>query len=768
VERVAFEVVGVVQGVGFRPWAHRRATELGLVGWVANASGRVVGEVAGALGSVDAFVSTIHHGPPAAVVERVTVRRESVGSVTDGFEIREVTGARGADAGGWEAVAPDRVTCVACLAELADPADRRSGHPFVSCPACGPRATIVTAPPWARASTTMAGFERCGRCLAEHDDPLDRRHHHEAICCPDCGPRLVAHGPAGAVTTDPVAVAAEVLRGGGVVALKGLGGHQLLVDATDETAVGRLRAFKVRPDQPFAVMVADLDAATALARFDDRDAEVLAGPVGPVVVVPVRTDVALALSVGRGSRLVGLLLPTTPVHHLLVRAVGRPVVVTSGNRSGEPIVVDDDRALAWLGEGVDLALAHDRPIALAADDSVVRPLAGVPTLLRRARGHVPTALDLPVAVPDGRTVLAVGAQVKAVIGVARGHRALLSPHLGDLDDPSVLDRFEASVARAAEWVGAVPGVVVHDLHPGYRSTAFAETWAAEHGARLVGVQHHHAHAAACLAEHGESGPTLAVTFDGLGWGPDGTAWGGEVLEVDLVGFRRVASLESTVMPGGVAAVRAPWRMAAAWAVAAGLPDAGLDIARRHAEGWEAVADLARRGATAMSPATSSVGRLIDAVAALVGLDPAGSGRTTFEGQAAMALEQAADPSVSDAYPAPLRAVDDGWVMAGTDLVRGVVEDVAAGVAVGTIAARFHHGLVGMAAEAVEQAADRTGRRTVVLSGGCFQNDLLTTGLVAELERRGCRVLRHRRVPPNDGGLALGQLAVAAARLVAEG
>jgi hydrogenase maturation protein HypF len=545
---------------------------------------------------------------------------------------------------------------------------------------------------------------------------------------------------------DPLAGAAARLRDGAVVAVKGLGGYHLAARADDEAAVARLRARKHREDKPFAVLAADLAAAGRLCVVDPAGAALLAGPGRPIVLLPVRPGAAVAPSVAPGNRSLGLMLPYTPLHHLLVEEVGVPFVLTSGNLSDEPIAYLDGDARERLGGIADAFCLHDRPIHIRTDDSVTRPFRGRELILRRSRGYAPRPLRLPWAF--SRPVLAGGAELKSTFCVARGHHAFVSHHIGDLENYETYRSFTEGIEHFCRLFDVTPEVVAHDLHPEYLSTKYAHDQ--EH-VELVGVQHHHAHIASCLADNGEEGPVLGVAFDGLGWGPDGTIWGGELLVADLSGYQRVGHLEAVPMPGGAAAIREPWRMAAAYLG----DDAPARLRARHEGRWEAVLGLARSGMS--SPLTSSAGRLFDAVAAVVGVRDA----VNYEGQAAIELEQRADPSVRDGYPmavgegAPLR-------LAGGDLVRAAAADLGAGVPVPTIAARFHNGLAAAVARACARLREEHGLATVALSGGVFQNLLLLGRLVDSLEADGFRVLVHSRVPPNDGGISLGQAAVTGA------
>ena len=713
-ERRRVRVTGVVQGVGFRPFVHALAHRHRLAGHVRNDGGIVITEVEGPPEALERFASALAaEAPPLARVATIEVEAlEPTGA--RGFQIERSSGAA---APGATPLPPDVATCPDCVRELFDPANRRYRHPFITCTHCGPRFTIVTGLPYDRARTTMAGFAMCERCAREYADPTDRRHHAETICCPDCGPQLRL----------PLEEAVAILRDGGVLAVKGLGGYHLACDATSEAAVARLRERKRREAKPLAVMSAQPEQ---LARLSARERALLEAPARPIVIARRRAGAPVARAVAPDSRWLGVMLPYTPLHHLLATDAGVPLVMTSGNLTDEPICIDDEEARQRLGAIADAFLDHDRPIHRRCEDSVVR--ASFP--LRRSRGHAPDWLALPRRA--ARPLIATGAELKATFCVAHGSRAWLSAHLGDLDAPAARAAFAADVELALEALRLTPELVACDLHPDYASTR----WALEQDAELVRVQHHHAHAAACLAEHGRTDEVLALVFDGTGLGTDGTLWGGELLLCDLERFERLAHLEPVALPGGEAAIREPWRMAAAY----------LERAARPVpfERWPAVRQSLRTG----SPSSSGMGRLFDAVAALV----CGAERVSYEGQAAIMLEELA--AATPAAPYRCR-VEDGLIH-GSDLVAAVHDDLRAGRPRREIAAAFHEGVAAAAVTACEQAA---AARTVVLSGGSFQNLRLLGSVGAGLRSRGFHVLAHRHVPPNDGGISYGQAAVAAAR-----
>ncbi|WP_433533105.1 carbamoyltransferase HypF [Micromonospora sp. CA-263727] len=749
VRRVQVRVEGIVQGVGFRPFVHALATEYDLAGFVGNDTSGVFVEVEGDGGRLAAFVADLsRRAPTLAQVDRLTTEPVPPTGQPGFAIVTSVTGV-GRDA----LISPDTATCPDCLAELGDPADRRHGYPFTNCTNCGPRFTIVEDVPYDRRSTTMADFPLCAACAAEYADPGDRRFHAEPVCCPACGPALrFVTADGSPLPGEPLDTAVRWLRAGRIVAVKGLGGFHLAARADDDRAVAALRARKHREEKPFAVMVADLPAARTLVDVAPAAEPVLTGARRPVVLLPRRADAPVAGSVAPGNRDLGVLLPYTPLHRLLLRRLATPIVLTSGNLSDEPIAYRDDEARRRLAPIADGFLLHDRRIHVRTDDSVVRVFRGRELPLRRSRGYVPA----PVTVPwrFDRPVLACGAELKNTFCVAKGGRAFVSHHIGDLENYETLRAFTDGIAHFTRLFDVRPEIVAHDLHPEYLSTKYAR---GREDVELIGVQHHHAHIASCLADNGDPGPVIGVAFDGLGYGLDGTLWGGELLVADLAGFERVGHLGAVPMPGGAAAVREPWRMAAAYLdeiYGDAVPE--LPLRRRHERQWPAVVALARTGTN--SPRTSSAGRLFDAVSALLGRHD----RVSFEGQAAIALEQRADRDERGGYPVaaggpvPLRD-------AGCALVRCVVEDLLAGVDPGRIAARFHHGLADAVLRAAETVRQRTGLATVALSGGVFQNMLLLEAVVSGLERDGFRVLVHSRVPPNDGGISLGQAVIAAAR-----
>ena len=749
----------MVQGVGFRPWVYARAAELGLTGWVGNTAEGVRLEVEGSGGAVAAFADRLaRDAPPLARVDHVAWEDVTPTGGT-GFTIEASGGGPGRTL-----VSPDVAMCADCERELTDPRDRRHRHPFVTCTNCGPRFTIVTGLPYDRDTCTMAGFPMCPACAAEYADPADRRFHAQTVCCPDCGPVLTLTRPGAPPETGDAALdaARRLVADGGVVAVKGLGGFHLACDATDEQAVALLRKRKQRGDKPFAVLVPDVTAARGLAHLDAAEAALLTGHHRPIVLLRRRAGSPLAPSVAPGLDDVGLMVAYTPLHRLLLGLPGdRPgpgaLVLTSGNLAGEPIVTDDAEARERLAGLADAWLGHDRPIHVPCDDSVARVVDGVELPLRRSRGYAPLPVDLPF---DAPAALAVGGDVKNTFCLAEGRQAWLSAHVGDMDDLATQRAFGDAERHLETITGVRPTALAADAHPGYRSGRWAREHAAGRPVRLV--QHHHAHVTSTMAEHGHDGRSrvIGVAFDGTGYGDDGAAWGGEFLLADYAGFDRAAHLGAVPLPGGDAGVRNPCRMALSHLRAAGVAwDAGLPSVRACApEELRLLETQLERGLACV--ATTSMGRLFDAVASVAGVCQ----RIGYEAQAAVELEAVtrraeADGSYAFALqegPGPLR-LDPGPV------VSAAARDALAGEPAGVIGLRFHRAVVDGVAAVASRLRRRTGLEVVTLSGGVFANVLLTSWCAAALERDGFRVLRHRRVPPTDAGLALGQVAVLAHR-----
>ncbi|QEU90122.1 carbamoyltransferase HypF [Streptomyces kanamyceticus] len=756
-----FEVFGTVQGVGFRPFVHRLATGLGLAGWAANTAGHVEGTVAGPPDAVWEFIGRLRTGAPALAQVRqvrVTAVRGRLPLATSGFTIRHSDIARALPVGARE-VPPDAAICAACLNELLDPAARRFRYPFINCADCGPRATVIEDLPYDRIRTTMRRFPLCAACAAEYDDPTDRRFHAEPLACASCGPRLSWDALSGEAA---LRAAVKTVEGRGIVALKGLGGYQLVCDATDQVAVLALRERKRRPAKPFAVMVQDLCAVRELARLSGAERTVLESAARPVVLLAAQGP-GLAPAVRPRTRDVGLFLPTTGLHHLLLRELARPLVVTSGNIADEPIATDDAEARHALAEVADGFLTHDRPIRARYDDSVVQAVGRSVLTVRRARGLAPAPLPLPV--PATSPLVAVGAQLKHTFALADGHGAHLSSHGGDLADATTLDAFTQGYEDLVRLTGITPQAVAHDLHPGYLSTQ----WARTRSLRRIPVQHHHAHVAACAAEHDLRTPFVGVAYDGLGLGDDGTLWGGEILVADLTGYRRAGRFATAPLPGGEAAVQHPYRMALGYLHGTELlggPRPYPWLTRRFNERLDpteaaVVRSMVARGIN--SPRASSAGRLFDAVASLLGL----ADSVSYEGEAAGALEAAAGSVRALPLDHRLVRVDGLWVYDPGPTLIDLLDRQHSGEGVPALAAAFHLTLALVTAELVAHAVADGAPRTVCLAGGCFLNRRLLTEVRRRLRAQGLRVLVAGAVPVGDGGISYGQAAVAAARLAKE-
>ncbi|MFJ8160421.1 carbamoyltransferase HypF [Streptomyces sp. NPDC096136] len=769
-ERRRVTVRGVVQGVGFRPYVYTRATTLGLAGHVTNTPDGVVAEVEGSPSAVAAFCERLAaDAPPLAVVDTVDHRPVPLAGGAGFTIIASRTGGPPRTL-----VSPDTATCADCLAELADPADRRHRHPFITCTHCGPRFTIVTGLPYDRAHTTMARFPMCPDCAREYADPADRRFHAQPVACPACGPRLsllTGRPPRRAAAADPVAEARRLLADGAVLAVKGLGGYHLACDAGNPGAVAALRRRKDRGDKPFALMARDLPDVERLAELGPEERQLLTGAVRPIVLLRRRACApGPADAVAPGSPDLGVMLPYTPVHHLLLGLPGDPpgprlLVMTSGNLSGEPIVTDDAEALERLAGLADAWLTHDRPIHVPCDDSVVRVCDGEPLVLRRSRGYAPLPLPLPLPVPP---TLAAGGDLKNAFCLGEGRRAWLSAHIGDMDDLATQDAFAHAQRQLSALTGVAPARIAADRHPGYRSTR----WARDHaeGRPLVPVQHHHAHIASALAEHGHGGGrrVIGVAFDGTGYGDDGAVWGGEILLADYAGYTRFAHLAYVPLPGGDASVRRPYRMALSHLRAAGLgraPDLPC-VAACPPDELRVLETQLERGLNCVP--TSSMGRLFDAVSSLAGVCQ----YSGYEAQAAVELEAAAlqAPPGGRAYAFGLRLPAPGAarpvVADPAPVLAAAVADVRAGAGRPLVASRFHAAVAVLVADLCVLARAAHGLDTVALTGGVFCNTLLSSACARTLRARGFTVLRQHRVPPNDGGLALGQLMVAAAAATA--
>lgn len=767
-ERRAIAIQGVVQGVGFRPFVYGIARRLGLGGFVRNEVGNVLVEIEGDRGRVEQFLHELRtRPPPLARIDRIDWRPQPPRGQRL-FEI-EPSAAGTSD---QVHVCPDIAACDDCVRELFDPHNRRFRYPFINCTNCGPRLSIVQGAPYDRQRTTMAGFTMCPACRREYEDPLDRRFHAQPTACPACGPRLALLDALGraAPCDDPLAGLVAALKAGQIAAIKGLGGYHLACDASNARAVAELRRRKHRDEKPLAVMANDITAIEELCHVCDAERRLLTSPQRPIVLLSKRSDLPLAEQIAPGNPMLGVMLPYTPLHHLLMHDMGgRVLVMTSANRSDEPIAYADADAVHRLAGIADVFLAHDRPIHVRCDDSVTRLSGGEESPVRRSRGYAPLPISIPLECPH--PMLAVGGQLKNTFALGRGRQAILSHHVGDLDHLRALDAFERDIRLFEDLFAVAPRRLVHDLHPDYASTRYAKRRSESSGIPCLAVQHHHAHMASCLAEHGVEGPAIGVSFDGTGYGTDGAVWGGEFLIGDFRRFHRAAHLRYVAMPGGEQAIRQPWRMALAH-----LRDAGMEcpesiVRRVSAASVRTVQTMLDRRFN--SPLTSSVGRLFDAVACLAG----GRDRVSFEGQAAMELEwMAASSPIDSSYPFEIQPAPpprgdeppDAMTIDTRPLIRGVAQDAAARTPASVIARRFHTTLEEIILAVCGRIRKQTGLDRVALSGGVFMNALLASRALLRLEGVGFTVYRHRLVPPNDGGLSLGQIAVAAAQLAEHG
>jgi hydrogenase maturation protein HypF len=747
------EIRGTVQGVGFRPFVYQTARRTGVVGRVRNDSRGVLIDAFGPLESVDRFLHVLHcQAPPAARVQTI----ESMAIPYQ--EVSEFVIERSAESSEHRVSIPaDLATCDDCLREILDPRDRRYRYPFTNCTNCGPRYSIVNGAPYDRAKTSMSRFVMCDDCCREYEDPHDRRFHAQPNACPKCGPRLFAVTPLGrkVSTSDSINFAARALRAGLIVALKGLGGFHLACDATSSAAVQRLRDRKRREAKPLAVMVRDLAEADRIAELGDAERALLASIERPIVLARQRAG-ALAHEVSGQSPLVGLFLPYTPLHHLLLGDLAVPLVMTSGNISDEPMVTTNDDALEQLREIADLLLIHNRDIVTRVDDSVVRVIDGSPTLLRRARGYVPRAIDAGRKFVE--PILACGAHLKNTFCISAGSSAFLGPHIGDLETVETLRAYEAAIERMKEFVGVDPTVFAHDLHPDYFSTRYA---LAQEGVRTIAVQHHHAHVVSAMAEHQLEGPVVAVAYDGTGLGTDGTAWGGEILIAGYADFERFATFRGIPLAGGDQAIRQPWRTALAL-----LDDAFEGQPPLHAiplfRSMERPAIEAIRRMIARkfnSPIGRGVGRYFDAFGAFV----LGMPDSRYEGEIAFRWNVIADESERGLYPIVIRDGASPWEIDPRPMVRAAADDLLAGRPAPIISARFHNTIAAATIEVTRAALAARGEIPVVLSGGCFQNARLAESIIGAL-RPTSRVFMNHGIPPGDGGIALGQAFVADAQL----
>ncbi len=746
-------VTGVVQGVGFRPFVYRLATTLGLTGWVRNESGEVQIHVEGRVEAVGRFVDALRsEAPPSARIGHVEAEPATVEDRTT-FTVAPST-----TTDGRQPIAPDSAICAACEAELLDPSNRRYRYPFITCTDCGPRFTIIDTLPYDRDRTSMRTFAQCAHCLEEYQSPGDRRYHSETNSCPACGPRIELHVPGldeHVRETDTVLRrCVELLDAGRTLAIRGLGGFHLATDATSEAAVQRLRARKYREAKPLAVMVRDAGAARLLAHLSDDDCALLESPARPIVILPRRQGSPLATSVAPGLDSIGVVIAYTPLHILLLEAANRPLVMTSGNRSDEPIAIANADAFDRLADISDAFVLHDREILARYDDSVVRPTGAGPIVVRRARGYAPLPLRLPIPTPV--PLVAVGPHLKNTFTLVHGDLAFVSQHIGDLDTIETLEHFHDALAATQRQFSIEPQAVVHDLHPGYMSSEVAVRLGLE---PRVPVQHHHAHVAAVLAEHGRTGPVLGVAFDGVGLGVDGHVWGAEILVADLSGFERLVHLRYAPLPGGDRAARMPWRSALGYQsldtdAPFGLAYEGVDVGERHAATWQ----LDKRF---NAPLASSMGRLFDAAAAIIGLRR----RSHYEGQAAMELEATAGRRPGSHIPLPVTdEAGPPWQWDPIHLLSELGAQALKGANRRDLAAAFHDSIAAGTVAGLVRAREHTGLTSVALGGGVFQNARLVTTLSETLNAAGFDVLLPHALSPNDGAISFGQAAIGAAQL----
>ena len=744
--RLSVTVRGAVQGVGFRPFVHHLANELGLAGWVRNSAQGVVVEVEGGRQRLDQFLKRlVDDRPPLSYFQGVESSYLPVTGAREFLILKsDENGAKTA------VVLPDAAVCRDCLREIDDPLDRRFRYPFTNCTNCGPRYSIIEAVPYDRRHTSMKKFRMCEECYAEYTDPDDRRFHAQPNACPACGPRLGFWDKDGHDLTqmdDPLMSAAQSIRDGEIVAVKGLGGFHLMVDARDSDAVSELRRRKHREEKPLAVMFPDLETLESVCVVTEQERNFLTSSESPIVLLEKRRDIdQLCEEIAPGNPYIGAMLPYTPLHYLLLSEIGFPVVATSGNLSDEPICIDEHEALHRLRGIADHFLVHDRPIVRHVDDSIVRIMMGRPAVLRRARGYAPLPVKVAENLPAG---LAVGGQLKNSIAISNGDQIFVSQHIGDLETGPAHDAFERVIGDLEQLLEAKPTSVAHDLHPDYLSTA----WARDTDLTPVPVQHHYAHVLSCMSENDVEPPVLGIAWDGTGYGIDGTIWGGEFLRINEAGFDRFAHFKTFPLPGGDAAIREPRRSAIGLLYSIFGDDTFefLDLApiRDLSPPERAVIrTMLNRGIN--SPSTSSAGRIFDAVASLVGLKQV----SRFEGQAAMELEFAADQRTTSHYSFFLDTSRSPIVINTSGLVKSILRDLGNDVPTHTIAARFHNTM----AEIIVAVAKLAGEEKIALSGGCFQNRLLTESAITRLRAEGFEVYWHQRVPANDGGLALGQLA----------
>ncbi len=750
VQALSIRVRGIVQGVGFRPFVFQLAERYRLAGWVRNTNQQVEIEVEGGGEALDNFMRDLRErAPPLARIDEIAAEARPL----SGYGSFEIIESRASE--GWQSIPPDTATCAECLAGVLDASERRYGYAFTNCTHCGPRFTIIDSLPYDRDRTTMRCFQMCDDCRKEYEDPRDRRFHAQPIACPSCGPHLWLETEAGrSAEGDPIDACAKLLTEGKIVAIKGLGGYQLACDGLNDVAVSQLRSRKRRYGKPFGLMVSDIEWAQRLCEVSGAEKRSLESRERPIVLLRRRADAQVAAEVAPDLDTLGLMLPYTPLHHLLLRSYDGPLVMTSGNLSEEPIAIGNREARQRLRGIADAFLMHDRDIHARYDDSVVRVLGGEPVPLRRARGYSPVPVDLPF---DSRhDILACGPHQKNTFCLVKGSKAYLSQHIGDLDNLETLEHYQSSLELFQRLFRVEPQVIAHDMHPDYLSTHVAHEYPAPSALRVV-VQHHHAHVVSVMAEHGVREPVIGVAYDGTGYGTDGTVWGGEILLCEWGSFKRLAHVRYAPMIGGEAAIRKPYRMVAGyiWSLCRASEAEFSSFFATMPVGERII--LRRQYDTGLNmPLTSSCGRLFDGAAVLLGLRR----EALYEGQPAVELEAIADADVDYVYPYDILREGDGWVIDPAATLRAMWCEVRAGRPVSEIAGVFHKTVAAFTVALCRNARDKHGINRVALSGGCFQNALLTRLVLGGLSECGFEALTHRLVPPNDGGLSLGQAVVA--------
>jgi len=784
IKSASISVRGIVQGVGFRPFVYGLAVKHNLKGWVYNTSEDVRIEVEGKAEAVEQFELELEtEAPPLAHIEAVTIKHHPPRGYKN-FEIRHSQ----AQEGKYQLISPDVATCQACLGELLNPEDRRYGYPFTNCTNCGPRFTIIEDMPYDRPQTTMRYFQMCPQCQAEYDNPLDRRFHAQPNACPKCGPQVELFDNKGSLITpiesgsNPIAAASQLLKQGKIVAIKGLGGFLLACDATNDTAVKTLRKRKKRSSKPFAIMVTTVDEARRHCYVSSEEEDLLTSPQSPIVLMRWKEDSSVSREVAPNLRFLGIMLPYTPLHHILLRDIGRPLVMTSGNLSEEPIARDNDEALRRLSSIADYFLFHNRDIYSRYDDSVAIVERGTSQLIRRARSYAPYPIGLSF---ETRQVLGCGAEEKNTFCLTKDNYAFLSQHIGDMENMETLEHFNSTISLYKRLFHTEPEIIAHDLHPDYLATKYAQELG-ESGMKLVPVQHHHAHIASCIADNGLEPPVIGVAFDGTGMGADGNIWGGEFLVADYRNFRRAGHLEYLPLPGGAAAIKRPYRTAIGYILTLLGENALNSVIASEAKQSQLASigqvteveveiikrQIARR---INSPLSSSMGRLFDAISALLGI----RGEIDYEGQAAVELEMAAYSSVvarpvpsgareldeaisanNESYPYRIEEDEGIRIVYLRDLLSAIIEDLRLSIPMGRISVKFHNTVARMINEMCYLIADETGISQVALSGGVFQNRLLLRKAVSLLESSDFQVFTHKQVPCNDGGISLGQAVIA--------